>query len=308
MKRQSSELERDAQEEAHIGSLQWHGCYFGPRGAIALGEQYYFRFFEAPPQLRLWAYMSLASLYYSAAGSAGALFRNLWKQHKFRIFEVIKWARASYALLKKSWHYAQKANSLTANVEDLQLSCSDYDVLQSIARKYYRTLWWNKPHGYTAKVVLGFATHSIQQALRSTDCTDISRCLLLIGHADLMYLQIEPQNQGKLRIAIFDTLLEAWDIAMNIAVTEMTLDTKRQLARVFRHIKEMCGRLIPFHKEVMPEKYTLYPSSAEEMLKHANLLMLQYLGMSASEDQALKAGVELRLPPSPSSRPPLTQA
>lgn len=288
---------RNSQTESDIESLQWQGCYFGSRGAVALAEQYYSKFEKADTQTRFWACMSLASVYYSAASSAMAMFRHIKMLSKFNVYGMIKWVWVSYSLLNKAWTHAQTANFMMHEDKKLQVSSSDLDVLQSIARKYYRTLLWGKPHGYKAKVVLGMATHSITKALRMSDCTNISRCLLLIGRADLLYLQIEPRNEAKLRIAMFDTLLEAWHTAMDMTVTDMDLVTKRQMARVFRHIKEMCERLIPFHKEVMPQEYASYPSSAQEMMNQASHLLCQYLDTCESEDQKLKAGIALRLPP-----------
>ena len=297
---------RDPVKEELLCKLQWGGHYWGPLGAIAQAEQYYSQFSNEEPQARLWAHMSLASVYYSAASSAATIARHIKMQSRFNVcaivwnaYGMIKWAWTSYSLLKKAWQLAQAANFLVYRVEGLQASSSDYDVMQSIARKYYRTLWWDKPHGYKAKVVLGLAIHSIETALKMSDCTDISRCLLLTGHTDLLWLQIEPHNQGKLRIAVFDILLEVWDIAMKIALTETDQQTKRQLSRVFRHIKEMSERLIPFQKEVMLPQHQLYPSSAAEMKRQANQLLLQYLGMSASLDQVLKADLTLPLPSQP---------
>lgn len=298
--------ERDPVKEELLCKLQWGGHYWGPLGAIAQAEQYYSQFSNEGPQTRLWAHMSLASVYYSAASSAATIARHIKMQSRFNVcgivrdvYGMIKWAWTSYSLLKKAWQLAQTANFLVYRVEGLQVSSSDYDVMQSIARKYYRTLWWDKPHGYKAKVVLGLATHSIETALKMSDCTDISRCLLLTGRTDLLWLQIEPHNQGRLRIAIFDILLEVWDISMKIALTQDDQQTKRQLSRVFRHIKEMSERLIPFHKEVMLPQHQLYPSSAAEMHVQANQLLLQYLGLGASLDQVLKADLTLPLPPQP---------
>ncbi len=298
-----SNLERDPQAEAHIRSLQWHNYYFGPRGAVALAERYYSKFGEADPQTRLWARMSLTSDYYYADGSAMAMFTYIKTRSKFNVYGMIKWVWVSYSLLKKAWVHAQTANFIMYQDKDLKVSSSDLDMIQSVARKYYRTLLWDKPHGYTAKVVLGLATHSIEEALKMPDCTDMSKCLLLIGRVDLLWLQVESHNQGKLRIAMFDTLLEVWDIAMKIALNENDQQTKRQLSQVFRQIKDMSKKLIPFHKEVILPQHGLYPSSAKEMMDQANQLLIQYLGMSASLDQGLKAGMKLCLP-SQSAPPP----
>jgi hypothetical protein len=48
----NDQSERISQTESHIGSLQWHGCYFGSRGAVALAEQYYSKFEKADTQTR----------------------------------------------------------------------------------------------------------------------------------------------------------------------------------------------------------------------------------------------------------------
>jgi hypothetical protein len=277
--------------EGYIGSLQWNKCYFGPKGAIAIGERYFGQFLTQNQQTRLWAILSIASLYYSAATSSWGTFKQIKAANKFNLVGMIQCVLATYSLLKKAWRCAQAANHIihNSNVGSLNISSQDYDVMQTIARAYYRILIWNKPHGFRAKVVLGFAAHSISVGLKKDDCTDISRCLLLIGHTDLMYLQIEAQNQGRLRIAIFDTLLEVWDITTKITVEADDLQTIRQLSRVFRHITEMCGRLPHFLKELMPPEYQSYPSSADELGQQANALMLKYLEMGESADQRLKA-------------------
>ena len=100
--------------------------------------------------------MSLASVYYSAASSAMAMFRHIKMLSKFNVYGMIKWVWVSYSLLNKAWIHAQTANFMMHEDEKLQVSSSDLDVLQSIARKYYRTLLWDKPHGYKAKVVLRY--------------------------------------------------------------------------------------------------------------------------------------------------------
>lgn len=288
---------RNPNTERRLGTLQWHGSYWGPQGAIAQAEQYYSQFSNGGPQVRLWLLISLASVYYSAASSAATIAKHIKVQNRFNIWGMIKWNWKAYCLLKKAWQNAQQANFIIHRVKDLIITSSDHDVVQSIARKFYRTLLFVKPTEYRAQLILDIAEYSIAQALKLTDCTGTSRCFLLIGRADMMYLQIGPYSEGRVRLAIFDTLLEVWHIAMKeVALSGTDQQTNRQLSRLFRQIKEMCARLPHFHKEIMPSKYDSYPSSVEEMSKQANQLMLEYLRLGESPDQDLKADLELRLP------------
>lgn len=288
--------------ESYIDTLQWRAKFFGPKGAIKVGEKYFSKFlFNQDTQTQLWATLSMASLYYSASAFSWNRMRAIKGTSKFNLFNLIGMiqpAITAYCLLMKAWQYVQRAKCIihSADAGTLHVSADNYDVIQSVARAYYRTLWWDKPHGYTAKVVLGLATHSIAVALKMPDCTDISKCLLLIGRADLLSLQIEPHNRGKYQIAIFDILLEAWDVAMRLDAGETDTQMRRQLARVFRHIKDMTAGLIPFHKERMSDEHAGYPSSAEDLHKQADQLLSKYLGLAESPDQTLKAGVTLRLP------------
>jgi hypothetical protein len=272
--------ERHPLLESYIGTLQWRTKFFGPKGAVKVGKKYFSKFlFNQDTQTRLWATLSMASLYYSASAFSWKTMREIKAVSKFNLIGMIQSAITAYCLLMKAWQYVQKAKCIihSADAGTLHVSADNYDVIQSIARAYYRTLVWNKPHGFTAKIVLGLVESSIQLGLASPDCTNITKCFLHIGRVDLMFLQIEPSNEGKMHIAIFDSLLEVWSFAKEAAKEKPDLQMFRQLSRVYRHIMEQSKRLIRYKKELMIKDHQGFPSSASNMYDQASVLLDEYL-------------------------------
>ncbi|MCF7865600.1 MAG: hypothetical protein K9M11_03790 [Candidatus Pacebacteria bacterium] len=97
-------MERDLSIEELLKKLEWDGKYWGPKGALKLGQDYFEALSDNCRDVKVMflIQMSLASLFYSASGSAkGQLFKIL-RLKSWKFWEAPLWVWRSYKLLERA--------------------------------------------------------------------------------------------------------------------------------------------------------------------------------------------------------------
>lgn len=278
--------------------MEWGGNYWGPEGAIVLKERYLTDLNLSPVSLHdvIFRHATLGSLHYSAAGSAVAKVREILRRKQvLKIWQLPMWARRSCSEIRKAWDQTCQARYIFQNVPGAsgKFSADQFDVFQSIARKWYLIRFWN-PFGERGRE-LGEILELVQDFTLQGQCTDecshITKCLLNIGYADFLDLKSTSANRERIRTHIFDTLIGVWDTAQKIVEDNPDEQTCRQLVRVFRHLADMSGELVPFSFDIPRLNRLSGPTSALELHEESKLMRDKYLEKGGSADQSLKAGV-----------------
>ncbi|MCF7865601.1 MAG: hypothetical protein K9M11_03795 [Candidatus Pacebacteria bacterium] len=161
--------------------------------------------------------------------------------------------------------------------------------MQSVARKWYWVRVLQLAPRNELDQLLELIQSSILNGLVSDDCSNISRCLLNIGYADL--ISLKPGNPARKRINTIDTLASVWDSAQKVICANPDQDMKKQLARVFGHLTKMSKKLLPYAKELTPPEQSSCPTTIETFYSESKRLHRKYLEEGKSADQMIKASV-----------------
>lgn len=230
----------------HIRELQWSGKYWGPTGALALAKEYLDTVSQNPlaegatQENRDFQYqMMLASLNYSAGGSA-------WSR-RWSIGVMLWLFRAMMAFRRAVKHARTAKEILVKHQGKINTVDSDYDVLQSVFRK------WSHHCGKffllsEARTTLEDASWAIERGLQLKNVSKLSHCFLWLGKTDIdirRSLQCRPVNVRELNGA-FQNLLSIWDGAMRIPIEgDEAQQNCRQLSRVYRQLAELVTQVVP---------------------------------------------------------------
>lgn len=284
-------MERNLATEEFIGKLEWDGKYWGPKGALKIGQDYFQALLDNSSDVKVMFFiqMSFASLFYSASGSAkGQLFKIL-KLKSWKFWKAPIWAWRSYKLLERAWSQIYFASEASLGSGRVKPSATDFDVMQSVARKWYWVRWLQRAPKDELDKLLELIQNSILNGLVSDDCSNISRCLLNIGYVDL--ISLKPGNPARKRINTIDTLASVWDSAQKVIRSSPDQDMKKQLARVYKHLAKMSKKLLPYAKELTPPEQSGCPTTIETFYSESKRLHQKYRTEGNSADQEIKASV-----------------
>lgn len=221
-------------ELEQIGELSWSGKYWGKLGAIARAKALYTRFFkstEVKTRVKADAHIALASVLYSASGTAYAYAR-VCENILVKSF----WLFRGVSCLIQAWIHTKRHVQYSRYYPGINPTANELDVAQSVARKFLKLLrptWLFRQDRVTVRDTASWA---IERGL-DLDPEPLSKALLLIGKADLQ------KSDGSVT-DLYETVREIWLIALSVSGhLDISIQDQRQLARVYRHLSELSKTL-----------------------------------------------------------------
>jgi hypothetical protein len=217
------------EKKKHLGELQWGGKFWGYSGAIRLGNELFgTKIYSQDKREKMEAIMTLASLYYSAASTAGT------KSKEQSGYKKVFWLTRSFTSLLQAWRYVERAIDLD-KLNGYHLGTTDLDVIQTIARQCAKRCPSFLPS--MCDTFKDCAYKAIRKALKNKQCNGLSRALLLCGDTDLLLLD-------KQYALAEDSMSNAYKIALRVHYSNPNTQDKRQLSRIFRHTLEHATTLL----------------------------------------------------------------